>query len=110
MSAERYLFNLGGTLVKLDKNKKKKGGTAQHKTDCRFEKYNKNNKIALALYHFKNEGNNFQFNKSEILDLENNFMMRNISEMVFIKVLDLMNFRMNTQCLSIVYTVYYTVI
>lgn len=41
----------------LTKIKKKGGGAAQHKTDCRFENYNKNNKTFLALYHFENEEN-----------------------------------------------------
>lgn len=89
---------VGQTRQKLKKR------TAQHKSDCRIESYNKNNKTALAVHHFENEGHNFQFDKVEILDLESNFLKRNISEMIYIKALNCVNFRSDAQGLSTVYS------
>ncbi|XP_046485286.1 uncharacterized protein [Neodiprion pinetum] len=76
----------------------------QHKLDCRPEKSIKNNKTALAEHHFVEDGHNFQFEDVEILDLEKNYMKRNLSEMIFIKAINCVNVRCDTQNLSTIYS------
>lgn len=36
--------------------------------DCRFVNHNKNNRTALAVHHFENEGYSFQFDRADVLD------------------------------------------
>ncbi|XP_046590266.1 uncharacterized protein LOC124293449 [Neodiprion lecontei] len=83
---------------------KLKARVRQHKLDCRPEKSIKNNKTALAEHHFVEDGHNFQFEDVEILDLEKNYMKRNLSEMIFIKAMNCVNFRSDTQNLSTIYS------
>ncbi|XP_046435222.1 uncharacterized protein LOC124187022 [Neodiprion fabricii] len=83
---------------------KLKARVRQHKLDCRPKKFTKNNKTALAEHHFVEDGHNFQFDDVEILDLEKNYIKRNLSEMIFIKAMNCVNFRSDTQNLSTIYS------
>ncbi|XP_046435958.1 uncharacterized protein LOC124187815 [Neodiprion fabricii] len=83
---------------------KLKARVRQHKLDYRPEKSIKNNKTALAEHHFAEDGHNFQFEDVEISDLEKNYMKRNLSEMIFIKAMNCVNFRSDTQNLSTIYS------
>ncbi|XP_057322507.1 uncharacterized protein LOC130665896 [Microplitis mediator] len=74
----------------------------QHVNDCKEHNYLKDNKTALASHHFDNQ-HTFSFDKVIILDKEGNWLKRNISEMIHIKVNDTVNKRTDTNNLSILY-------
>ncbi|CAG5093129.1 Protein of unknown function [Cotesia congregata] len=74
----------------------------QHKNDCKPENIIKTNRTALAAHHF-DTGHSFQFDKVKILDYENNFFKRNVSEMIHIQASNNVNFRSDTQGLSVLY-------
>lgn len=74
----------------------------QHMNDCKPENIAKANKTALATHHF-DTGHQFKFEEVVALDYENNFFKRNVSEMVHIQASDTVNFRSDTQGLSVVY-------
>ncbi|XP_046626164.1 uncharacterized protein LOC124307959 [Neodiprion virginianus] len=74
----------------------------QHKNSCRNVKILDENKTALAAHYF-DSGHGFDFDKAKILDLENNWLKRSVSEMVWIKLNDTVNKRTDTQNLSAMY-------
>ena len=74
----------------------------QHQNDCKPEKIVKTAKTALASHHF-DTSHRFVFNETKILDSEPNWVKRNISEMVHIRLNDTVNHRTDTQGLSKVY-------
>ncbi|CAG5102872.1 Protein of unknown function [Cotesia congregata] len=76
----------------------------QHRLDCKPEKIIMSSKTALAEHHFSEDGNLFQFGNAEIMDTEKNFIKMNLSEMIFIKALNCVNFRTDTQGLSSIYS------
>lgn len=82
---------------------KLKSRMRQHMTDCKLENFIKTNRTALAAHHFET-GHNFRFDEVSVLDYESNFFKRNVSEMIFIKALDSVNFRTDTQNLSTLYS------
>ncbi|XP_044758349.1 uncharacterized protein LOC123316371 [Coccinella septempunctata] len=75
----------------------------QHKYNCNESFKSKDNNTALATHHFS-EHHNFNFQAASILDVESNWMKRNISEMIYIKLNNTVNCRTDTQNLSLVYT------
>lgn len=75
----------------------------QHSYDCREINKNKNEKTALAMHHFDNN-HDFDFEKVKILDRENNYFKRCISEMIQISINDTINLRSDVESLSIVYS------
>jgi len=73
----------------------------QHKNDCNITNINKVNKTALATHHFKEENHNFDFDNARIVDRENNWLKRNISEMIQIELnTNNINFKTDTQNLN----------
>ncbi|CAG5073408.1 Protein of unknown function [Cotesia congregata] len=74
----------------------------QHENSCPDVKILDNNKTALALHYF-DSGHRFKFDEVKILDLENNWHKRSVSEMVWIKLNDTVNKRTDTQNLSTIY-------
>ncbi|XP_046588309.1 uncharacterized protein LOC124293079 isoform X2 [Neodiprion lecontei] len=74
----------------------------QHRNSCRNVKILDENKTALAAHYF-DSGHGFDFDKAKILDLENNWLKRSVSEMVWIKLNDTVNKRTDTQNLSAMY-------
>ncbi|XP_068990167.1 uncharacterized protein [Neodiprion pinetum] len=72
------------------------------KNSCRNVKILDENKTALAAHYF-DSGHGFDFDKAKILDLENNWLKRSVSEMVWIKLNDTVNKRTDTQNLSAMY-------
>lgn len=74
----------------------------QHKNDCKPINILKTNSTALADHHFKT-GHNFKFDMATILDIEENWFKRNISEMIHIKRNNTVNLRTDTNNLSNIY-------
>ncbi|XP_015123900.1 uncharacterized protein LOC107045989 [Diachasma alloeum] len=74
----------------------------QHKNDCVPKKQNKDEKTALALHHVSTE-HRFIFEATSILDVEQNWRKRNISEMIHISLNTTVNKREDTQHLSSMY-------
>ena len=62
----------------------------------------KENKTSLAGHLFNTE-HKFIFEETDILDVEPNFLKRNISEMYFIKKNNTVNFRSDVENLNSVY-------
>lgn len=61
-----------------------------------------NDKTALAS-HYLDLGHKFKFDEVKILDLENIWCKRSVSEMVWIKIDDTVNKRTDIQNLSVMY-------
>ena len=76
----------------------------QHKQSCNAININKSERTALADHHFK-EGHNLDFNNYSILDIENNYKKRLISEMINIKINNSINKKADTDNLSKVYDI-----
>lgn len=76
----------------------------QHSYDCREYNREKIDKTALAQHHFET-GHNFNFNLNDIdiLDVENNYFKRCLSEMIFISLNKTVNSRMDVQGLNTQY-------
>lgn len=74
----------------------------QHKYDCREYNREKNEKTALSSHHF-NTGHNFNFSNTSILDSEEVYRKRCISEMIQISLNNTVNHRTDIQGLSIQY-------
>lgn len=74
----------------------------QHISDCRNMNVNKKNQTALTMHHFDLH-HNCEFDRFEILDKETNWLKRNISEIIFIRVNETVNKRTDTNNLSILY-------
>ncbi|XP_043500000.1 atrial natriuretic peptide receptor 3 [Polistes fuscatus] len=66
-----------------NKNRNSKKRLDQHRNDCKPTNVQKTNTTALAEHHF-NTGHKFKFDKATILDREDNWYKRNISEMYLI--------------------------
>lgn len=75
----------------------------QHKNDCKNDHFLKKEKTALATHHF-DTGHSFKFDEVTILDYEDNWLKRNISEMIFIKTNNTVNLRTDTNHLSVLYS------
>lgn len=71
----------------------------QHKKDAANIQSDRENKTALT-QHIKEEGHNFNFNNVKILDRERTYSKRLISEMIFIRKNNSVNFREDTNNLS----------
>ncbi|XP_057324626.1 GATA zinc finger domain-containing protein 14-like [Microplitis mediator] len=74
----------------------------QHKHDCKPMNILKPQKTALAKHHF-DTGHNFNFNNVEILDMESNYLKKNISEMICNHLEDTINMKSDTNNLSNLY-------
>lgn len=74
----------------------------QHRNNCKNVNILNENKTALASHNFEHH-HNFDINNVEILGYEGNWLKRNISEMIFIKVNETVNKRTDTNGLSILY-------
>lgn len=73
----------------------------QHKYDCNITNINKTEKTALAHHHFDSENHNFNFDEIRIMDKENNWYKRNISEMIQIELnTNNINFKTDTNGLN----------
>ncbi|XP_057335116.1 uncharacterized protein LOC130673917 [Microplitis mediator] len=76
--------------------------TNQHRLDCRPVNILKSEQTALARHHF-DTGHNFDFNSVSILDREDNYLKRSVSEMVFIYLNDTVNLKTDLNNLSYLY-------
>lgn len=74
----------------------------QHSYDCRERNRNKPEKTALAEHHFA-ENHEFDFENFSVLDSENNYFKRMISEMVHIQLNKTVNCRTDVTNLSAFY-------
>ncbi|KAI4476044.1 hypothetical protein M0804_013913 [Polistes exclamans] len=87
---------IGQTKQKLKKR------LEQHKNDCKPINAQKSNITALAEHHFST-GHNFKFDETNILDKEDNWYKRNISEMYHITNNNTVNYRTDTNNLNNIY-------
>ncbi|KAI4481669.1 hypothetical protein M0804_009190 [Polistes exclamans] len=87
---------IGQTKQKLKKR------LEQHKNDCKSINAQKSNITALAEHHFIT-GHNFKFDETDILDKEDNWYKRNISEMYHITNNNTVNYRTDTNNLNNIY-------
>ncbi|XP_057338456.1 uncharacterized protein LOC130676319 [Microplitis mediator] len=76
--------------------------TNQHRLNCRPVNILKSEQTALARHHF-DTGHNFDFNSVSILDREDNYLKRSVSEMVFIYLNDTVNLKTDLNNLSYLY-------
>ncbi|KAI4476761.1 hypothetical protein M0804_013305 [Polistes exclamans] len=74
----------------------------QHRNDSKPRNAQKTNTTALAEHHFKT-GHIFKFDETKILDKEDNWYKRNISEMYHITNNNTVNFRTDTNNLNSTY-------
>jgi len=75
----------------------------QHKYDCKMHNINKTEKTALASHRFK-ENHTFNFEETKIVDIEQNWYKRNISEMIHIELdNNNINYKTDTQNLNSFY-------
>ncbi|CAG5085479.1 Protein of unknown function [Cotesia congregata] len=81
-----------------------KNRTNQHRLDCRPVNILKSEQTALARHHF-DTGHNFDFSSVSILDREDNYLKRSVSEMVFIYLNDTVNLKTDLNKLSYLYNV-----
>lgn len=79
-----------------------KSRTNQHRLDCRPVNIIKSEQTALARHHF-NTGHNFDFSKISILDREDNYRKRCVSEMIHIYLNNTVNLKTDTNNLSCLY-------
>ncbi|KAI4476739.1 hypothetical protein M0804_013356 [Polistes exclamans] len=87
---------IGQTKPKLKKR------LEQHKNDCKPINAQKSNITALAEHHFSTE-HKFKFDETNILDKEDNWYKRNISEMYHITNNNTVNYRTDTNNLNNIY-------
>ncbi|KAI4475149.1 hypothetical protein M0804_014486 [Polistes exclamans] len=87
---------IGQTKQKLKKR------LEQHKNDCKPINAQKSNITALAEHHFIT-GHKFKFDETNILDKEDNWYKRNISEMYHITNNNTVNYRTDTNNLNNIY-------
>lgn len=88
-------------LYKTNETKLKKR-IDQHRNDCKPTNAQKSNTTALAEHHFKT-GHNFKFDTATILDIEDNWYKRNVSEMYHIANNNKINYRTDTKNLNSIY-------
>ncbi|KAI4476528.1 hypothetical protein M0804_013507 [Polistes exclamans] len=74
----------------------------QHRNDSKPRNAQKTNTTALAEHHF-NTGHIFKFDETKILDKEENWYKRNISEMYYITNNNTVNFRTDTNNINSTY-------
>lgn len=89
-------FYIGQTKQKLKKR------LDQHRCDCKPINILKTNSTALAEHHFSTE-HNFKFDMATIVDIEDDWFKRNVSEMIHIKRNNTINLRTDTNNLSSIY-------